>query len=57
MLRKSVSILITEKDEEFIKEFITNNPIINSYPKFISYAINQYIKNLKSKEDENHKDY
>lgn len=57
MLRKSVSILITEKDEEFIKEFIINNPIINSYPKFISHAINQYIKSLKSKEEENHKDY
>lgn len=56
MLRKSVSILITEKDEEFIKEFIINNPIINSYPKFISHAINQYIKNLKSKEDEKNKD-
>lgn len=47
MIRKSVSLLITEKDDKFIKEFILDNPIINSYPKFISHAINQYIRSLK----------
>lgn len=52
MIRKAFSILITEKDYEFIEDFIKNNPIINSFPKFISHAINQYIKKLKKEKEE-----
>lgn len=53
MIRKAFSILMTEKDHKFIEEFIKNNPIINSFPKFISHAINQYIKTLEKEKEEN----
>lgn len=53
MIRKAYSILITEKDHKFIENFIKNNPIINSFPKFISHAINQYIKELEKEKENN----
>lgn len=51
MIRQAFSILLTEKDQKFIEDFIENNPIINSFPKFISHAVNQYIKILEKERD------
>jgi hypothetical protein len=56
MIRQAFSILLTEMDQKYIEEFIKNNPIINTFPKFISHAVNQYIKILKSKENDDCKD-
>ena len=50
MIRKSISLLITESDDNFIKNFINQDPIINSYPKFISWALHQFIISIKNNE-------
>lgn len=53
-MRVKVSFLINEKNNEYIKEYIKDNPVINSFPKFIAFAVNEYIKELRNKDDKEH---
>lgn len=55
-MRIKISFLISEKNDEYIKNYIKDNPVINSYPKFIAFAVNEFIKTLRIKDSENNKD-
>lgn len=55
-MRIKISFLISEKNDEYIKDYIKDNPVINSYPKFIAFAVNEFIKELRNKENQNNKE-